>query len=258
MPELPEVEDAARRLRAVVVGRTLERITVRHTAYRRRLPRALAAVAEGRRVLKVERRGKHQVVHLEGDVTLVTHFRMTGDWSIGNRGEAPHRFARALLDFEGDVRVALVDPRALGTITVHRGDVPLPPIGAEPLDDSFTPAGLRDALARRRIPIKVALLDQRVVAGVGNIYAAESLWRAKIDPRTPANALETPALRRLTAAIRRTLELASRAPARYQDGSEMRFKVYDREGRPCRRCRAKVARIIQGARSTYFCPKCQT
>ncbi len=257
MPELPEVEDAARRIRAVLVGRTLVRISLHHAAYKRRLSRARARLAEGKRVLAVERRGKHQLIRLEGDVTVLIHFRMTGDWEIGVSSATPDRFARAELLFDDELRVTLVDSRALGTLTVHRGHDGLPDVGREPLEGGFTPQSLRVALTRRRIPIKVALLDQGVVAGVGNIYAAEALWRARIDPRLPANLLDAAASRRLVSAIRATLTSASRTPARYAQSSEVRFKVYDREGKRCPRCRAAIQRITQSQRSTYFCPRCQ-
>ena len=257
MPELPEVEDAARRIRAVIVGRTLVRISLHHAAYRRRLSRTRARIAEGKRVLAVERRGKHQLIRLEGDVTVLVHFRMTGDWEIGLSSAPLDRFARAQLLFDDGLRVTFVDSRALGTLTVHRGHDGLPAFGMEPLEDGFTPQTLRVALARRRIPIKVALLDQDVVAGVGNIYAAEALWRARIDPRLPADMLDAAALRRLVRAIRLTLTNALRAPARYAQASDVRFKVYDREGKPCPRCRTAIQRITQSQRSTYFCSQCQ-
>ena len=257
MPELPEVEDAARRIRAILLGRRLVRITLHHAAYRRRLPRAQARLAEGKRVLAVERRGKHQLIRLEDDVTLLVHFRMTGDWKTGNSSAPLDRFARAHLLFDDDLRVSFIDSRALGTLTVHRGLDGLPDAVTEPLDAGFTSRALGRALARRRIPIKVALLDQRIVAGIGNIYAAEALWRAKIDPRTPANGLETAALRRLVPAIRATLRTALGAPARYSQASDERFEVYDREGKLCRRCRTKIQRITQAQRSTYFCSTCQ-
>lgn len=257
MPELPEVEDAARRIRASLVGRTLVRVALHHAAYRRRLSRARARLAEGKRVLSVERRGKHQLIRLEDDVTLLVHFRMTGDWEIGESTSPLDRFARAHLLFDGGLRVTFIDSRALGTLTVHRGADGLPDAVTEPLGAGFTSRALGLALARRRIPIKVALLDQGVVAGIGNIYAAEALWRARIDPRTPANGLAAPALRRLVTAIRVTLRNALRAPARYSQASDERFKVYDREGKPCRRCRTKIERIMQAHRSTYFCSTCQ-
>lgn len=256
MPELPEVERAARRLRPRIVGRTLERIDLQHPSYRRRLTRAGARRAEGRRVLSVERRGKHQVIRLEGDVYILAHFRMSGHWEIASDGP-PHRHARAVMHFGDDLRVSLVDSRALGTLTVHDDEADLPRLGMEPLGRQFTPELLAAVLARRRIPIKVALLDQHIVAGVGNIYAAEALWLAKIDPRTPARRLTPPQREALVAAIRLTLRGAGRGTARHGDSSGTRFKVYDRRGRPCLRCGTVIERIIQSQRSTYWCPSCQ-
>jgi formamidopyrimidine-DNA glycosylase len=134
-------------------------------------------------------------------------------------------------------------------------------MGPDALDPALTSTSLGRSLVRRRIPIKVALLDQAVVAGVGNIYASEALWRARIDPRRSSNELSTTALRKLLTAVRATLRAALKYQERYY-GSDAdrpgRFNVYDREGEPCRICRSKIRRITQAGRSTYFCPRCQS
>jgi formamidopyrimidine-DNA glycosylase len=156
--------------------------------------------------------------------------------------------------------VQLVDPRALATVRhVASGDVDavLPELGLEATDPALDAEVLRTALRGRRAPIKVALLDQRVLAGLGNIYAAEALWRARIDPRVPAGALGARRLHRLADAIRETMADAMRAPGRYRDEAGVSLQVYDREGAPCPRCGAAVRRIVQAGRSTYFCPSCQ-
>lgn len=256
MPELPEVESAARLLRSAIEGRTLQRARVLHPALRRRLPRGALRSLAGTRVRSVERRGKHQLIHLDDGRVLHVHFRMNGDWVIGTMSEPMPRFARAVFDFEPDIRVVLDDSRALSTIDVHAAGVDLPlDLGPEPFDPRLTPAALRSALSRRRIPIKVALLDQRVIAGLGNIYASESLWRARIDPRTGASSLDLATTRRLLSSIRAVIRRAT--GGRYSQLGGARLDVYDREGRPCRRCRTPVARIVQGGRSTYYCPRCQ-
>ena len=258
MPELPEVEHAARVLRAAIAGRRIVGVRVLHPALRRTLPPSAQRRLAGHVVRDVVRRGKHQVLHLDNGSALVAHFRMTGDWVVGRATDARERYARAELDLDDGARVTLSDARALATLTLAEdpADV-LPVLGPEPDDPSLTPASLAAALSHRRGAIKPALLDQRVIAGVGNIYAAEALWRARIDPRTPARSLGTARLRRLIGAIRTVLR---RAPAgRYQtDVAASRWHVYDREGLACHRCGGTVKRIVQSGRSTYFCPSCQT
>ncbi|HEU4564856.1 MAG TPA: bifunctional DNA-formamidopyrimidine glycosylase/DNA-(apurinic or apyrimidinic site) lyase [Gemmatimonadaceae bacterium] len=259
MPELPEVESAARELARAARGRTIERLAILHPALRRRLSDAEAGSVAGSVVVEVERRGKHQLVRLADGRTLHVHFRMSGDWAVGRADDATLPHARAVLDLTDGVRVTLVDPRALATIELLApGGEPLPGLGPDALDPRFDAAALRGALARKRSAIKPALLDQRVVAGIGNIYAAEALWRAGIDPRAVAARLSAARAARLLGAIRETLDRARRTPSRYYGaGGEPRFQVYDREGEPCRRCAAAIRRIVQGGRSTYYCPRCQ-
>lgn len=210
----------------------------------------------GARVGRVERRGKHQLIHLEDGRVIHVHFRMNGDWVIGSSADPLPRFARAVFEFTSGVRVVLEDSRALSTLDIHAAGSALPiDLGPEPQDPALTPERFRASLARRRIPIKVALLDQRIIAGLGNIYVSEALWRAKIDPRLAAASLELSDVRRLLIAIRTVIERAT--GARYTSTEGARLDVYDREGRPCRRCRSKIGRIAQSGRSTYYCPHCQ-
>jgi len=257
MPELPEVERAARRLEAAARGKVIVELRVLHPSLARRLPAELAATVRGRRIAAVERRGKHQLLRLDDGSALHVHFRMSGDWVVGHQGGTEERHARAVLELSDGTRISLVDSRALATLTLHApGEDPLPQLGPEPFSAAFTADALGRALAHRRGAIKPALLDQRVVAGVGNIYAAEALWLARISPRAMAARLGPARRERLVRAIRQVLR---RAPAaRYADRDvRARWRVYDREGRPCRRCGAPVARIVQSGRSTYFCPRCQ-
>lgn len=256
VPELPEVERAARALRAAIEGATLQSVDVLHPSLRRRVSRTVLRSLAGSRVNSVERRGKHQLVHLNDGRVVHVHFRMNGDWVIDAVSEPMPRFARAVFRFTNGTRVILEDSRALSTLDVHAPDAELPlNLGPEPFDPALTAARLRTLLARRRIPIKVALLDQRVIAGLGNIYASESLWRAKIDPRTPASSLDTPRTRRLLTAIRAVIKRAT--GGRYSRREGARLDVYDREDKSCRRCGTAIERIVQAGRSTYFCPYCQ-
>ena len=262
MPELPEVEAAARVLRRATLGRSIVRLRVLHASLKRRVSNKDLARLRGKRVARVERRGKHQLLRTAGGPTVMIHFRMTGDWEVSRVGEPDAPYARAVLELDDGTRVSLVDPRALSTVTVHDDvEAALPALGPEATDASIDVPSLAAALARRRGPIKPALLDQRILAGLGNIYAAEALWRARIDPRAPARELPPERLTSLLAAAREVLRRASRSPARYlspERTSASRFAVYDREGKPCRRCRTPIARLVQAGRSTYFCPTCQT
>lgn len=257
MPELPEVERAARLVERAALGKRIVELRVLHPALVRRVPSDRAERAKGRRIVGVERRGKHQRLSLDDGAAIEVHFIMTGDWEIlaADAGDPAHVRAAILLD-DGS-RVALVDPRALGRLTVvEPGESTLPTLGPEPFDAGFDAAYLRRALARRHGPIKPVLLDQRVVAGVGNIYAAEALWEAKISPRAVASRLSIPRLQRLVRALRAVLRRAS--PARYSDDAgASRWRVYDRQGARCLRCGSRIARLVQAARSTYYCPRCQ-
>jgi formamidopyrimidine-DNA glycosylase len=179
---------------------------------------------------------------------------MTGDWATGVDA-ANARYPRATILLDDGSRVVLDDPRALSTLQIDAAGVDsMTKIGPDADDPSLTASWLRDQIAKRKIAIKVALLDQSVVSGIGNIYAAESLWRARIDPRRAANSLSAREVSTLLASIRAVLRRAT--GARYTDRG-VRFDVYDREGKPCRRCRHTIERITQAGRSTYFCPSCQ-
>ena len=256
MPELPEVQAAVDELRRRAQGRTIARLRLLHPALRRRVsPRVLKALG-GARIVRVERRGKHQLLHLDDGRVLHVHFRMNGDWESGPSDAPLPRFARAVLDLTDDTRLVLVDSRALATLDVHPAGVDLAlGLGPDAADPSWTAQQLGQALAARRGPIKPALLDQKLVAGLRNIYAAESLWRARIDPCLPARDLTTPRVRKLRQAIGKVIERAT--GSRYTDADRVKLDVYDREGKPCRRCRTPIERIVQAGRSTYFCPECQ-
>lgn len=262
MPELPEVEQAAAMARTVAVGRTITSITVRHRSQRRGLPAREARLLVGDRIVSVERRGKAQRFRLASGRTLQVHFRMTGDWIIPGPGKLP-RTVRAILAFDDGGRLALDDPRALSVLSLCAVGSHEDRLGPDAIDPRLTAGRLAGALTTRRIAIKLALLDQRVVAGIGNIYASEALWRARIDPETSANRLGVARLATLVRAIRATMKAAMDRQERYYGsdggGSDSgRFAVYDREGKPCRRCRSPIRRITQAGRSTYFCARCQT
>jgi formamidopyrimidine-DNA glycosylase len=260
MPELPEVERAARRIGRVAIGKTIASVKAIHPALKRKLSPAQSRTLRGKRIESIERRGKHQLLHLDSGDTLVTHFRMNGDWEIGTVDDELDRFARAVIELTDGTRISLVDRRALSSITLDKeGASSLPKLGREASDPTLDADYLADVLRRKKIAIKPALMDQSVIAGLGNIYAAEALWEAKIDPRAPAASLSKEKLEALVDAIRLVLSPKKRRPGRYTETrGTSRFVVYDREGKVCRRCNGTVERIVQAGRSTYFCPSCQT
>ena len=260
MPELPEVERAARTLSRAALGKTIAAVRAIHPSLRKRLTPAAARRAKGKQITNIERRGKHQLLTLDSGDTIVIHFRMNGDWEIGTTSEPLDRFARAVIELTDGTRVSLVDRRALSTITLDRdGSSSLPKLGMEASDPALDATYLAGVLERRKIPIKPALMDQAVLAGLGNIYAAEALWESQIDPRSSSSAMSPETLTRLVDAIRLVLSPRQRRPGRYTEmRGRNRFAVYDREGKECRRCGGTVERIVQAGRSTYFCPKCQT
>jgi formamidopyrimidine-DNA glycosylase len=259
MPELPEVEEAMQRLRSAVEGKTIARAKALHPAIARQFPDSSARRLRQRRIMKIERRGKHQLLHLDSGATVHAHFRMNGDWLLTTVEIPVDRFTLAMNELTDGTRIELNDRRALSALSLHaKGVNPLPLLGMEANDPSLDADYLKAALKSRRGPIKPTLMDQKVIAGLGNIYAAESLWKAKISPRAVASSLSKPRLEKLAAAIHETLEAEDRAPGRYTDTENReRFAVYDREGLPCPRCSSPIKRIPQAGRSTYFCPKCQ-
>jgi formamidopyrimidine-DNA glycosylase len=259
MPELPEVERAARALSGAALGKTIASVRAIHPALKRKLLPAQSRAAKGKRIERIERRGKHQLLHLDSGDTLVVHFRMNGDWEIGTTADPLDRFARAVIELADGTRVSLVDRRALSSIALDKdGSSSLPKLGREASDPSLDADYMSGALKRKKIAIKPALMDQSVVAGLGNIYAAEALWEAEMDPRKPAAKASRPKLEKLVDAIRLVLSPKKRLPGRYTDKrGASRFAVYDREGAICRRCDGTIKRIVQAGRSTYFCPSCQ-
>lgn len=256
MPELPEVEAAIDALRRHTAGRVIAKARLLHPSLRRRVtPRVLRSLV-GARIDRVERRGKHQLLHLDDGRVLHVHFRMNGDWEHGRADDELPRFARAVLEFDDDTRLTLVDSRALGTLDVHPAGATLDlGLGPDAADPEWTAEQLGAALAKKRGPIKPALLDQRLVAGLGNIYAAEALWRARISPFVRAGELTAANVRALRSAIAKVIERAT--GSRYTDADTVSLDVYGREGKPCRRCKTPIARAVQAGRSTYYCPHCQ-
>ena len=273
MPELPEVESVRRQLEPALVGRSFERVSIDDPRLVRPYePAEVAAELEGEHVAAVERRGKYLVVRFESGRVLLIHLRMTGSLlRAPNRSlpDDPHRRAVVRLDDGSDV--AYRDVRRFGTwLLLEPGEAEpylAARVGDEPLDALFTAARLGERLAGRRTSLKAALLDQRTLAGMGNIYVDEALWRARLNPLRPASGLDRNELRRLHRGIRAALEhgLARQGSTlrdyRLPDGSggsmQNDFRVYGRRDEPCDRCGTLIARTQVAGRTTWFCPTCQ-
>jgi formamidopyrimidine-DNA glycosylase len=267
LPELPEVETIRAQLAPRLEGRTLARVEILDPRLTR--PYDLFEVTEeleGDLVIAVERRGKYLLLRLESGLALVVHLRMTGGF-----GFAPTSHERAVLELDDGSRLVYRDVRRFGTwLVLEDGD--LDPYlsgknGPEPLGSRFTSTWLDAQLARRRAPLKAVLLDQRVVAGLGNIYADEALWRARVSPLRPANELTPDEVGRVHRGIRAALRAGiARQGSTLRDyatpdgaaGSmQDEFRVYGRDGQPCSRCRTAIVKARVGGRGTWFCPRCQ-
>jgi formamidopyrimidine-DNA glycosylase len=273
MPELPEVETVRRQIEPVLAGRRFERVSIDDPRLVRPYePAEVAAELQGERVAAVERRGKYLVVRFETGRVLLIHLRMTGSLLRAPGDSLPddsHRRAVVKLDDGSDV--AYRDVRRFGTwLFLEPGEAEPyldARVGDEPLDALFTAARLGERLAGRRTSLKAALLDQRTLAGMGNIYADEALWRARLNPLRPAAGLDRAELRRLHRGIRAALEqgLARQGSTlrdyRLLDGGggtmQDEFRVYGRRDEPCDRCGTPIARTQVAGRTTWFCPTCQ-
>ena len=289
MPELPEVETIVRRLARRLPGRTVIRADVRRPNVVRGSPRKLERALEGATIASVSRRGKFLVFRLEDGRVWWSHLRMTGQWRVElpRRGSARRAgraraardapadpYARAVFDLDDGSRLTYVDVRTLGEMEVltargwARREAAM---GVEPLSPAFTPDLLDDLLDHSGRQVKEFLLDQAKIAGIGNIYASEALWRARISPRRRARnvgpvramALHAAIVGVLQDAIRKAGTTLGETSQDYVDsdgvpgGFAEFLAVYDREGEPCRRCGTPIRRIVQGQRSTYYCPTCQ-
>jgi formamidopyrimidine-DNA glycosylase len=293
MPELPEVETVRRGLEPILVGNEFARVEQRRKDLRFPLPKHFSERLEGRKVKALDRRAKYLLAKLDDGEVLVMHLGMTGRFSIDRaNGEAttPGRFARKqahapkhehiVFHMDDGATIRYSDARRFGLMDLVHEDrlasyALFKGLGVEPLSSSFTPEWLAAKLKGKKTSIKAALVDQRLIAGLGNIYVCEALFRARISPKTLAGALATKTdkptvkTKALVEAVKAVLEDAIRAGGsslrdyKRADGSlgefQHRFKVYGREGKPCARkgCGGTVRRIVQGGRSTFYCPTCQ-
>lgn len=269
MPELPEVETTVRGLRKVLEGRRLTEVIPRRADLRRAIPQGLGQRLTGSRVTALGRRAKYGLIETDRGDTLIFHLGMSGRWRIDPDELGKHD--HLVLATDDGHRLALNDPRRFGSLDLLRTEEvahwpQFVAIGPEPLGGGVTGKWLKARFAGRIAAVKLLLLDQRIVAGLGNIYVCEALFRARIDPRKPAGKVSLAKLNVLAATIPAVLDDAIAA-----GGSSLRdfaapdgalgyfsttFDVYGREGAPCG-CGGLVRRIVQGGRSTFFCPACQ-
>jgi formamidopyrimidine-DNA glycosylase len=287
MPELPEVETVRRGLEPAMVGAVFRSVEMRRLDLRFPLPARFAGRLVGARVSSLGRRGKYLTAGLSTGETLVMHLGMTGRFTIvapdtssrpggfhyAAETDPAHDHVAFLMEGPGGLRrIDYNDPRRFGFMDLAAtaglsGTSHFKDMGPEPTGEAFTATALAAAFATRRAPVKAALLDQRVVAGLGNIYVCEALFAAGVSPRRPASAISKERVASLHAAIRATLaEAIAAGGSSLRDFAasngalgnfQHRFKVYDREGAPCPVCKRRVRRIVQSGRSTFYCGTCQ-
>ena len=270
MPELPEVETIRRQLAPALEGRRLERIRVLDPRWCEPAPpEAISDALDGRLIERLGRRGKYLVISFEDDVHLVMHLRMTGNLLLTD--EEP-KHTRVRMELDDGQKLLFVDVRRFGTGDVLLGSDALAEffasrLGVEPLSPDFTAEALREQTRGRKQPVKAFLLNQERVAGVGNIYADETLWRARIHPLRPVGRLRKPQIEALRDAVVESLHAgidakgASIDDYRHIDGAQGsfqdRFLVHLRQGEPCVRCGTRIQKLRAAGRGTYICPRCQ-
>jgi formamidopyrimidine-DNA glycosylase len=271
MPELPEVEFASRHLRRWLLGKRIERVEADRTRIvRPHRPEQIAQALTGRTLQGIDRRAKYILLSFDEGQGALSHLGMTGKWVLRKEGQ-PERFSRLRLHLRGGGVVHYADPRMFGQFQLVpqselRAFPAVAALGPDPLGDGLDAKLLGERLARTSREVKVALMDQKLLSGLGNIHAAEALYRAKIDPKKRANALSKEQLSRLAKAIHATIahalkaedEQASDGEITYvEEGGPNPFLVYGRKGERCPRCKGTIASFTQAGRTTYWCPGCQ-
>jgi formamidopyrimidine-DNA glycosylase len=269
MPELPEVETVRRSLAPRVVGQRIERVLVRERRLRVPIAADFEARLRGRRVEDVERRGKYLLLRLDRGATLLVHLGMSGRLWVRPADAPAETHDHVEIGFEPGFVAVFNDPRRFGLMRLGENDAfdELRTVGEDPLSCRWSAQHWRTLLRQRRLPIKNLLMDQRILAGIGNIYANEMLYRAGIRPRRRASRLRGREIQRLAAAMRDVLEAAVRlggsSISDYRDAEgrqgyfQIHHAVYDRAGEPCLGCGTSIRRIVLSGRSSFYCPKCQ-
>jgi formamidopyrimidine-DNA glycosylase len=273
MPELPEVETVRRNLEATVVGRTIASVRLSGKKLRDPISRQLPLRLRGRRIESVKRHGKFLLIHLDQDLTLISHLGMSGRWLFFDDSPDAMSHVHARITFKDGTELWFQDPRRFGLMRVTptsrlARDPAIADLGPDPVATPLRGEWLFERSRGARAPIKSFLLDQKRIAGIGNIYASEILHRAGVSPRRQAGALTADEWNAVAAEIAYVLRDAIdrmgttfsmyrtlwNEPGTYGD----QLLVYDRAGEPCRRCGGVIRRIVQGQRSTFYCPRCQS
>jgi formamidopyrimidine-DNA glycosylase len=268
MPELPEVETIRRSLEPALLGRRVVGMQVHRPTYLNPPAEVFAPLLIGRQIAALERRGKYLLIRLDSGDYWILHLRMTGALRLAPATEGPPRFASITWVLDDGQALHLTDVRRFATVWwTDDPTTVVGKLGPEPLAEGFDLAAFAAQLARRRAPIKAVLLDQTVVAGLGNIYADEALFEAKLHPAQPAHTLPAAAVARLYRAIVAVLSrgLINRGTSlrTYRDGqgqtgrNQESLRVFRRTGRPCPQCGTLIQRLVIGGRSTHLCPACQ-
>jgi len=268
MPELPEVETVRRSL-TPLVGQTISSLEVRERRLRRRIAADLSARTIGREIIRIDRSGKYLLLQLTGGEAVLAHLGMSGTFKILRHSASAGLHDHVLFHFASGLTLVFNDPRRFGLIRAGRPESfeELSEMGPDPFSAEFSAAWLRRLTRGRKRPVKNLLMDQRLVAGIGNIYANEILFEAGVRPSRQARRLRLAELDALYDATQRVLREAiasgGSSISDYRDGSgrpgyfQLTFRVYDRGGEPCLRCATPVRRAVHAGRSSFYCPKCQ-
>jgi formamidopyrimidine-DNA glycosylase len=266
MPELPEVETIKNELLPHVLNRTIKSVDVFwDKIVNQPSLKDFKKQVVGQKITALSRRGKYLFFHLNGGSVLVMHMKMTGSLVVNSKDT---KYARAVLYLDNGKAVYFHDPRKFGKMWLEKSaDAIINQLGPEPLEKNFTPAALEKILSKRTAPVKPVLLDQSIIAGIGNMYADESLFAARIHPEKPANTLTKTEVNRLHAAIQSVLQKALKnkgasvrnyiRPDGIPGAAHEEFNVAHGVGKNCPRCGTPIQRIVVRSRGTYFCPKCQ-
>lgn len=272
MPELPEAENIARALASALQDRVITAVAVFSPRLRTPLAPLLSAHLEGERICGVRRRGRYVIVELSSRRGLLLHFGMSGVVRVEKADAPRRRHEHAIFTLDNGQALRFEDPRRFGLlecVPLDAGGLPpcLDKLGVEPLSDEFDADFIFNASRSRHAPVKLFITDNAVVTGIGNIYAAESLFAAGVDPRRPALSLTRAECQKLAAAVKDILLRSIAAGGstisdyRHVDGTEGRFaqelQIYGRRGEKCPRCGTPVESVVQGGRSSFFCPRCQ-
>jgi formamidopyrimidine-DNA glycosylase len=269
MPELPEVETVKNQLAPHVIGRTITKVTLLwDRMVKRQDPAEFLRLVAGQKIIEMTRQGKYLIVHLSNGSKLIIHLKMTGSLLLGTTESETPQYTRAIIHLDDGQNVFFRDPRKFGVLNLVKDLREIEgKLGPEPLESGFTLKGFSAGLVKRSAPVKSLILDQKFIAGVGNMYADEALFLARIDPRRPANSLKKTEIKRLFDAIHEVLIAglkyggASVVTYFHPDGTvgtaHQHFNVAHNQKKECPVCGGPIERVVVGGRGSYYCPRCQ-